>query len=82
MVTATTELNERLARITQPAEGLSLVLEQALAKSGLERGLVVYDDGDSYRVLGFGVNDRFARAIRESVNDEDTPLGDAIRGTC
>jgi PAS domain S-box-containing protein len=79
MATATPELNDRLARTTQPAEGLSLVLEQALAKSGLKRGLVVYDDGDSYRVLGLGLTDRFARAIREAANDEDTPLGDAIR---
>jgi PAS domain S-box-containing protein len=79
MVTATSELRDRLARTTQPAEGLSLVLERALGESGLDRGLVVYDDGGAYRVLGLGLGDRYARAVREAANDEDTPLGDAIR---
>jgi PAS domain S-box-containing protein len=79
MGTATSELRDRLARTTQPAEGLSLVLERALGESGLDRGLVVYDDGGAYRVLGLGLGDRFSRAVREAANDEDTPLGDAIR---
>jgi PAS domain S-box-containing protein len=79
MVTATSELSERLARSMQPAEGLSLVLEQALAASGLERGLVAYDEGGVYRVVGLGLSDRFSRAVREAANDEDTPLGDALR---
>jgi PAS domain S-box-containing protein len=79
MVTATRELNERLVRSTQPGEGLSLVLERALAESGLTRGVVVYEDGDGYRVLGLGLTDRTSRAIRDAANDEDTPLGDAIR---
>jgi PAS domain S-box-containing protein len=79
MVTATSELRDRLARSTQPAEGLSLVLEQALAASGLQRGLVAYDEGGVYRVVGLGLSDRFSRAIREAANDEDTPLGDALR---
>jgi PAS domain S-box-containing protein len=80
MVTATSELRDRLARSTQPAEGLSLVLEQALAASGLQRGLVAYDEGGVYRVVGLGLSDRFSRAVREAANDEDTPLGDALRG--
>lgn len=79
MVTAPAELRDRLARATQPAEGLSLVLERALGESGLDRGLVVYDDGGAYRVLGLGLGDRFSRAVRDAANDEDTPLGDAIR---
>jgi PAS domain S-box-containing protein len=79
MVTATSELRDRLARSTQPAEGLSLVLEQALAASGLQRGLVAYDEGGVYRVVGLGLSDRFSRAVREAANDEDNPLGDALR---
>jgi PAS domain S-box-containing protein len=79
MVTATSELSDRLARATKPAEGLSLVLERALGKSGLDRGLVVYGDGDAYRVIGLGLGDRFSRKVRDAANDEDTPLGDAIR---
>jgi PAS domain S-box-containing protein len=79
MAPATSALFDRLARSTQPAEGLSLVLEQALAASGLERGLVVYDEGGAYRVVGLGLSDRFSRAVRDAANDEDTPLGDAIR---
>jgi PAS domain S-box-containing protein len=79
MVTATHELNERLVRSTQPAEGLSLVLERALAESGLSRGIVVYEEGGIFRVLGLGLTDRTSRAIREAANDEDTPLGDALR---
>jgi PAS domain S-box-containing protein len=79
MVTATSELRDRLARSAQPAEGLSLVLEQALAASGLQRGLVAYDEGGVYRVVGLGLSDRFSRAVREAANDEDNPLGDALR---
>jgi PAS domain S-box-containing protein len=79
MVTATSELRDRLARSTQPAEGLSLVLEQALAASGLQRGLVAYEEGGVYRVVGLGLSDRFSRAVREAANDEDNPLGDALR---
>ncbi len=72
-------LGDRLAMTTQPAEGLSLVLERALAKSELDRGLVVYDDSGVFKVLGLGLTDRVSRAIREAANDEDTPLGDALR---
>jgi PAS domain S-box-containing protein len=79
MVTATHELKDRLVRSTQPAEGLSLVLERALAESGLSRGVVVYEDGGTFRVLGLGLTDRTSRAIRDAANDEDTPLGDALR---
>jgi PAS domain S-box-containing protein len=79
MVTATSELGDRLARSTQPAEGLSLVLEQALGASGLKRGLVAYDEGGVYRVVGLGLSDRFSRAVRSAANDEDTPLGDGLR---
>jgi PAS domain S-box-containing protein len=79
MVTATSELGDRLARSTQPAEGLSLVLERALAASGLKRGLVAYDEGGVYRVVGLGLSDRFSRAVRSAANDEDTPLGDGLR---
>jgi PAS domain S-box-containing protein len=79
MATATSELGDRLARSTQPAEGLSLVLEQALAASGLKRGLVAYDEGGVYRVVGLGLSDRLSRAVREAANDEDTPLGDGLR---
>jgi PAS domain S-box-containing protein len=79
MATAKSELNDRLARSTQPAEALSLVLERALAESGLERGLVVYRDDGRYRVIGLGLTDRFTRAIREAADDEDTSLGDALR---
>jgi PAS domain S-box-containing protein len=79
MATATRELSDRLVRSTQPAEGLSLVLERALAESGLSRGVVVYDDGGTFRVIGLGLNNRASRTIREAANDEDTPLGDALR---
>jgi PAS domain S-box-containing protein len=79
MVTATSELNDRLIRSTQPSEGLSLVLERALAESGLRQGVVVYEDGGTYRAIGLGLTDRTSRRIREAANDEDSPLGDALR---
>ena len=78
MATATPELGERLARATQPAEGLSLVLERALAESGLERGLVVYDERGHYRAIAFGVGDRETRAIREAANAPDSALSHAL----
>jgi PAS domain S-box-containing protein len=79
MATATSGLTDRLARTTQPAEGLSLVLERALESSGLKRGLVVHEEGGAYRVLAIGLGDRLARRVRDDANDEDTALGDAVR---
>jgi PAS domain S-box-containing protein len=76
---ATSEPSDRLVRSTQPAEGLSLVLERALADSGLRRGMVVYEEAGSYRAIGLGLTDRSSRRIRDAANDEDTPLGDALR---
>ena len=74
----TTELSERLARATEPAEALSLVLERALAEAGLARGLVVYTDGSLRRVLGFGVTDAYIQKARRAANQEDTILSDVL----
>jgi PAS domain S-box-containing protein len=79
MVTATSDLNDRLVRCTQPAEALSLVLERALGESGLSRGAVVYEDGGEYRAIGLGLTDRTSRAVLDAANDEDTALGDSLR---
>jgi PAS domain S-box-containing protein len=79
MATATSGLNDRLARATRPDEALSLVLERALEESGLKRGLVVYEDGGTYRVLPIGLSDRFVRVVRDAAEDEDAALGDAVR---
>jgi PAS domain S-box-containing protein len=83
MAMATSELSERLARANQPAEALSLVLERALRLSGLQRGGVVYEEGGRFCVLGLGLGERATRVLTDAANQEDTPLGDAVRhGEC
>ncbi|HUG39363.1 MAG TPA: ATP-binding protein [Longimicrobiales bacterium] len=74
----TTELSERLARATEPAEALSLVLERALAEAGLPRGLVVYSDGVRRRVLGFGVADGYIQKARRAANQEESVLSEVL----
>ena len=74
----TNELSERLARATEPAEALSLVLERALAEAGIARGLVIYVDGGRRRVLGFGVADGYIQKLRRAANQEETLLSDVL----
>ena len=74
-----TELSDRLARINQPGEALSLVLERGLSETGVRRGLVLYSDGGRYRAIGFGVDDRVTRGAVERVNNEDGGLAEAVQ---
>ena len=79
MATATTELSERLARATDPADALLLVLERGLSESGRRRGLVIYEDGDRYRAIGLGWDNREIRSVAEAASHPDTALGDALQ---
>ena len=78
MATATPGLADRLAKTTEPADGLSLVLERALLASGLERGMVIYRDRGHLRVVGIGHPVETTQAMLEVAEQEDTPLGDAL----
>ncbi len=79
MATATPGLSDRLAKTTEPADGLSLVLERALSASGLKQGMVLFRDRGRLRVVGIGHSQQVTGSILEVAGQEDTPLGDALR---
>ncbi len=79
MATATPGLADRLAKTTEPADGLSLVLERALSASGLKQGMVLFRDRGRLRVVGIGHSQQVTASMLEVARQEDTPLGDALR---
>jgi PAS domain S-box-containing protein len=79
MATATPPLASRLARTDELGEAISLVLERGVAEGGLARAFAIYREGDRYRVLGLGQDDRARRIIEQAAEDPDTPIGSAVR---
>ncbi|NIQ57809.1 MAG: PAS domain S-box protein [Gammaproteobacteria bacterium] len=77
MATTTPGLAERLARIQEPGEGLSVVLDRALAVSGVERGLVVFRVGERYHTIASGFADE--ETVGDVVRRDGSELGAAIR---
>jgi PAS domain S-box-containing protein len=79
MATAHPGLSDRLAKTTEPADGLSLVLERGLSAAGLKRGMVLFLDRGRIQAVGIGHREEVTSAILEAADQEDTPLGDAFR---
>ncbi len=79
MATAQPGLSDRLAKTTEPADGLSVVLERALSVAGLERGMVLFMDRGRIRAVAIGHPDDVTDTVLEMADQEDTPLGDAFR---
>ena len=79
MATVTPDLGDRLARATGPGDALPLVLEHALDESGLPWGIAVFEDRGAFRATSIGATDELTDAVREAAEQEDTPLGDALR---
>jgi PAS domain S-box-containing protein len=67
----------RQSRWADPARAFAFLLEQALTRSGLERGSVLYREGSTYRTVGRG--SVLVRAVRAEAADPESALARALR---